>query len=347
MHNQTVVVLSALEGNERQIFRPFLTNEQVIRHPATQTDYYSGTLQTETGDVRLILGRTDQTNVSAALETDRALAHFTPRYAFFVGVAGGLKDVEVGDIVIGKDVYGYERGKTTADGFRARPGAGNSSYALERAATGFVHSQPWQDIARDLPNGNFPSPVNIVTGTIASGEKVDGAVTSELHRFLQEHCNHALAVEMEGFGFLEAARQHPQVHALIVRGISDLVDDKSKSDGLGSQPYASANAAAFTIALIKQLYSTTYTKRLPTPEEAKQLIAIASELYSGGIRDAAIWERAGGRVSDIAVSPNGRTQWQDAMRHMRNGGRGASFSKLLDEMLEDFPDKVELLSIRG
>ncbi|MBO3273485.1 5'-methylthioadenosine/S-adenosylhomocysteine nucleosidase, partial [Hymenobacter defluvii] len=244
-----------MEGNERQVFRPYLSNEQVVRHPATQTDYYTGTLLTETGEVKLVLGRTDQTNVSAALETGQALNHFTPRYAFFVGVAGGLKDVDLGDIVIGKDVYGYERGKTTADGFKARPGAGNSSYVLERTATHFVQSKEWKDIARQLPNGTFQSPINIVTGTIASGEKVDGAVTSELHTFLQQHCNHALAVEMEGFGFLEAARQHPQVHALVVRGISDLVDDKSKSEGLGSQPYASANAAAFTIALIKQLYS--------------------------------------------------------------------------------------------
>ncbi|MBO3272386.1 effector-associated domain EAD1-containing protein, partial [Hymenobacter defluvii] len=78
-----------------------------------------------------------------------------------------------------------------------------------------------------------------------------------------------------------------------------------------------------------------------------QLIAIASNLYSGGIRDIGIWERAGGRVADITISLNGRAQWQEAIRHVRNGGRGASFAKLLDEMLEDFPDNEELSLLRG
>jgi nucleoside phosphorylase len=347
MPNRIIVILSALEGAERQVLRQYLSNETVVRHPDSRTDYYAGDIQTETGGVRLILARTDQTNVSASLETDRALSFFKPHYAFFVGVAGGLKDVAIGDLVIGKDVFGYERGKVTAEGFKSRPGAGNSSYQLERAATNFAHSIAWQQIAESLPNHNFPEPVQVVTGTIAAGEKVDAAITSELHQFLNLHCNHALAVEMEGFGFLEACRQHQAVHGLLVRGISDLVDNKGITDKLGSQPYASANAAAFTIALIKQLYSKEATNRLPTVEEGKRLVALASNLYSGGIRDMSIWERAGGKVADIAVSPSGRTQWQDAVRMLTNGGRGATLTILLDEMLEDFPYHPDLIQLRG
>ncbi|GAB3857100.1 hypothetical protein GCM10028822_30260 [Hymenobacter terrigena] len=347
MPNRTVVILSALEGAERQLFRPYLVaaSETIERHPDTHTDYYVGTLATETGDVKLVLARTDQTNVSASLETDRALSHYKPHYAFFVGVAGGLKDVGIGDLVIGKDVYGYERGKATDEGFKARPGAGNSSYALERAATSFAYSPAWNALAAQLPTAHFSNPIKVLTGTIASGEKVDSDVESELHHFLHLHCNHALAVEMEGFGFLEASRQHQQVHALLVRGISDLVNNKGQSEALGSQPYASANAAAFTIGLIRQLYSREVFNRLPTPAEAKQLVTVASELYPSGIQTGSIWERAGGRVADIAVSQNGRAQWQEAARWLRTGGRGGTFATLLEEMMQDYPDNPALLAL--
>lgn len=347
MPNQTVLILSALEGPERQVLRKHIADETDVQHPDSHTDYYSGSLQTESGKIRIILGRTDQTNVSASLETDRALILFKPRYAFFVGVAGGLKDVGIGDLVIGKDVFGYERGKTTPDGFKSRPGSGNSSYQLERAATNFAHSAAWKSVAEKLPNNNFPKPVNVVTGTIASGEKVDADVESELHKFLKLHCNHALAVEMEGYGFLESCRQHQDVHGLLVRGISDLVVAKEEAEELDSQPYASENAAAFIFALIQQLYSKGVTNRLPTADEGKQLVAVACELYPGGIKELDIWARAGGHVADIAVSPNGRMQWMDAIRWMRNGGRGATLNGLLEVMLEDFPSHPEVIQLRG
>ena len=189
--------------------------------------------------------------------------------------------------------------------------------------------------------------MNVVIGTIASGEKVDADVKSELHKFLKLHCNHALAVEMEGYGFLESCRQHQDVHGLLVRGISDLVENKDGVERLGSQPYASENAAAFTFALIQQLYSTEIAKRVPSADEGKQLVAVACDLYPTGIKELDVWARAGGRVADVAVSPNGRTQWMEAVRWMRNGGRGATLVGLLDVMLEDFPAHPEVILLRG
>jgi len=70
--------------------------------------------------------------VNAAIETGQALAYFQPNYAFLVGVAGGLKDADIGDLVIGDDAFGYERGKATATGLSARPSVGTISYQLER-----------------------------------------------------------------------------------------------------------------------------------------------------------------------------------------------------------------------
>ena len=50
-------------------------------------------------------------------------------------------------------------------------------------------------------------------------------------------------IEMEGRGFLQALHANPSVSALIVRGISDLIDHKAEADAAQSQLVASRNAS--------------------------------------------------------------------------------------------------------
>lgn len=344
----TILILSALEKKERQIVLDHLIDYKVIKHPVTQTDYYEA-IKTVNGHVqRVILGRTDQTNYNAGIETERAINYFNPQYIFFVGVAGGLKDVKVGDIVIGQDVYGYERGKADEikvgkkiiPKFKPRPKFGLSSYSMERLATNYAHSEDWKDKALKLVENTFHNTIEIYSGTIASGEKVDASVKSELHLFLKQNCSHALAIEMEGLGFLEACRAYPQIQSLLIRGISDLVENKEGSDSKGSQEYASKTAAAFLFGLLSKIIQND----TPPQSQNQILLDVLCKLYPEGVKDNNVFKRAGGDLSKIRLNTNGFVQWHDTIELIGNGG-SIPLRELVKIMSEDFPQNEFIKNI--
>ena len=55
------------------------------------------------------------------LKVNEAISSLSPKYVFLAGIAGGIKDPKIGDIVIGTKAYFYEGGKETNKGFVARP----------------------------------------------------------------------------------------------------------------------------------------------------------------------------------------------------------------------------------
>lgn len=334
-----ILILTALEV-ERIAVEYHLNNIKPIVHPETGTDYIKGTYQCKAGTFEVIVARTDQTNINAAIETERAIAHFNPEYAFFVGVAGGLKDVKVGDLVIGRDVYAYERGKAEKNTFKPRPQFGASTYALERLAGQYAKSEAWNQTMKKLLNREFAPVITTYTGTIASGEKVDASIDSDLHKFLRQNASHALAIEMEGLGFLEVCRMRPLIKTLLLRGISDLVDDKGQMDSQGSQPYAAANVAAFLFGLLEQLdFSDGITGR--TKEQ--KLVEILCKLYPGGLRDNQIWLAAGGDLSLINLGQSGKGQWVEAIRTLKLGGGGnVSIDSLIKNVVDEYGENKDV-----
>lgn len=62
---------------------------------------------------------------------------------------------------------------------------------------------------------------------ITAGEKVVASIQSDIFHFLRASYNDVIVVEMEGFGFLSAVFAYPNIKAIVIRGISDLIKDKN------------------------------------------------------------------------------------------------------------------------
>jgi nucleoside phosphorylase len=209
-------------------------------------------------------------NAGAATQAERAIDYFQPDVILFVGVAGGIKDkgVNLGDVVASTKIYGYESGKETELGFQPRPAVVLPAFDLEQRARAESRKDDWLNrlIVRD------PKP-KVFVAPIAAGEKVIASTKSVLYQFLRAHYGDAVAVEMEGFGFLNATRANHQVLAMVVRGISDLIDGKANADATGSQDRAANHASAFAFQLLEKFQ----------PEKQQKEQTISQPLQESGV----------------------------------------------------------------
>lgn len=261
------VILTALRV-EYMAVRAHLTDLKEKMHPRgtiyERGVFWANEQMWEVGIVEIGAG-----NPQAALECERAIQHFDPSVIFFVGVAGGIKDVGLGDVVIADKIMGYESGKAK-DQFQPRPDGGYLSYALVQRARAEGRKNDWlQRLGDYLPN-RAPS---VLIGAIAAGQKVVGSTKSETWRLLRSTYGDVLAVEMEGHGFLRAIHASQQVDALVIRGISDLIEGKSESDAAGWQEMASRYASAFAFEVLAKYTPALGRQDSQTPTKLSDKVA--------------------------------------------------------------------------
>jgi 5'-methylthioadenosine/S-adenosylhomocysteine nucleosidase len=233
----TVLVLTAL-ALEYAAVRPHIEDREELVHPddagtRVERGRLSGT------DWHVAVAELGEGNSNAAALTTQIIGWLKPEAVLFVGVAGSLKaDIEIGDVVVGTKVYGIHGGKQTENGFQVRPEAWPVSNALVNAARSAV---------RDMAG------VRAHFKPIASGDVVLADAESKIAQHLREHYNDAAAIEMEGAGAVRAAHLNGQLHALVLRGISDHADAaKHKADATGSQERAAAQAASVAVATLRK-----------------------------------------------------------------------------------------------
>ncbi|MBO0792464.1 MAG: hypothetical protein J2P36_16165, partial [Ktedonobacteraceae bacterium] len=138
--------------------------------------------------------------------------------------------------------------------FLPRPEVGLATPRMESWARSVKHESLWFERAKKK-NTSLVSltPPRAFVEPIAAGEKVVNSMRSPTVELLQKQYSDTLALEMEGYGFLRAAYSYPGIDALVIRGISDLLEGKSEADATHSQEIASCHASAFAFELLAQL----------------------------------------------------------------------------------------------
>ncbi|GAA2629151.1 hypothetical protein GCM10010399_71080 [Dactylosporangium fulvum] len=258
MNGSLVVILTAL-NLEYEAVRERMTDPRLHRHPAG-TRFETGRLGPS--GCRVALGLVGKGNHPAAVLAERAIAEFSPAAVLFVGVAGALwPSIRLGDVVVASQVYAYHGGTSEDDGLKARPRAWEISHGAGQIAQHLIRSGAW---ALGLPDGGTPE---VHFGPIAAGEVVQDSAVSEQARWVRQHYNDAVAIEMESAGVAQAGHLNRALPVVVVRGISDRADGtKTTTDGANWQPRAAANAAGFAVALAQELIADDTAGR-PEPME--------------------------------------------------------------------------------
>lgn len=244
MTNDLVVILTAFDL-EYQAVREKLVSPQLHQHGKGSL-FEVGRLRDS--DCRIALGQTGKGNHPAAVFAERAMHQFSPAALLFVGVAGALWDkTKLGDIVVATHVYSYHGATSEDDGAKARPRAWETAHPLHQLAQHVARADDW---AHDLPGDHMPK---VHFGPVAAGEVLHNSRHSYEARWVREHFNDALAIEMEAAGVAQAGHFNG-VPVAIVRGISDRADGTKNSSGDADwQPRAAAGAATFATHLAKRL----------------------------------------------------------------------------------------------
>ena len=259
------VIVTAIPVEYKAV-RAHLSNLQENTHP-DGTVYEIGQFSSNGRSWKVAIVEIGAGIADAAVETKRAIDYFQPNAVLFVGVAGGIKDVELGDVVAATKVYGYESGKVVEERFLPRPSVSAVSYRLEQRARAEARKEEEGWLKRILNNVSQLSPRAFV-GAIAAGDKVVASTRSDVYQLLRSSYGDALAVEMEGHGFLKAVRANQQIDALVVRGISDLIDKKGEVDAAGYQEIAARHASAFAFEILAKLDSGSgnFGQTSPSPD---------------------------------------------------------------------------------
>ncbi|MGW7615892.1 phosphorylase family protein [Streptomyces antimycoticus] len=332
-----VVVLTALEVEYRAV-RAHLEDPRPVKAERGAL-FELGLFRDGSGERTVAIHMTGPGNPGAAASVERAAALFAPRAVLFVGVAGGRKDVALGDVVAADAVYDYETGKDTESGFLPRQKTHQSAYGLVQLARLVAAGDAWQ--GRIRPGDDAPRPRAHVK-PLAAGGRVVAHHRSDAGLRLAAGAGDALAVDMEGFGFLAGAYVNQQLDALVIRGISDLLGDKGEAHDERWQPVASRHAAAFAFELIGRIpvaadapaaqplaaetrSLVTDTRALGTdmPSLATSARSVAAETHPEAPRRRRLTIRDLGGLADTLLAVSGMTspaRWQQLLDELPTVG---------------------------
>jgi nucleoside phosphorylase len=215
--------------------------------------YYEATVQGVHVKWTLYASFTEAGTGAAAAGAADAILNFNPDVVIYAGIAGGIKEkgMKLCDVVAATEVLDYDGGKDTKDGLIPRTRQLQSAFALKQLAGFTWIEDEWRKRILAVVEGFDVTQPVAHTEPIAAGGKVVASTRSDTYKLVRRTADRAVAVEMEGSGFLGAVQRYGD-KGIVIRGISDLIDGKSAADKAGVRKQAVANAVAFVFELLHQ-----------------------------------------------------------------------------------------------
>jgi nucleoside phosphorylase/DNA-binding XRE family transcriptional regulator len=351
---RTVLVVTAL-SEERKAVISFLESVKTDQDDFSLS-YVYGYFESKTlgRPWKIILpAPTRAGNVKSAAKTALSLS-VRPDIIFFIGVAGGFpKKVNMYDVVVADRVYYVEPAKIDTDNsYIPRPDDHKVTAKLLSRAQSLQDIGGWQELLQpELPN----EPIEVWIEPIAAGEKLVASSSSNDFARIRNAAPRAVAVENEGFGVLEAAHE-AAVNALVIRGISDLLDNRPLSHRgiIGEEERAAPDpikfkaarhAAAFMFGILS-LLSDEDVGEIRSAEEEYVYVRLKwkdlHDLARG--RTLAIEITEGAPVRDVVVKP-GSVEVEFKTVRLFAALLYATWieQNILSDLFKDKPDVVETL----
>jgi nucleoside phosphorylase len=306
-HAQRALLLTTVEHESHAVKAHLVETEILIGKKGALYEF--GRFPDPAGDWLVVHAITQQGNSDAGLAAQKAYQEFGDfDVQMFVGVAGSLKDdIPIGSVVIGNYVYNGHSAKVGDSETFARPHGLAAAPELLNAARGLIHIGDWRTLIRasadtELPNTadypcNFP-PLAIIKGVV-SGEEVVASDQSERYAWIRLHFNDCGAIDMEGWGVMNAGH-HENAPSIIVRGISDMCVGKDHAKDKLHQPIAAAHAAAFAFSIL------SFRSKVRTTRSPAATSSIQGEVEEGDGKPVAV---ADSRVELVFNFQGDKDEW--------------------------------------
>jgi nucleoside phosphorylase len=190
------------------------------------------------GIVKIISG-----NSASSLEVDRSIHYFHPQVVMFVGIAKGVGNINLGDVVVATKVYEFESAKVGSHGFLL-PTVEHSSTSLVQRARTEAQKSDW------LRWGESIEEPKVVLGAISTGEMMWSHWMTDIYHTLHKD---VVALEKESFGWSSVVFSFPDTNMILIRGISDLGEENEAKNDHDWQRKAASHASIFACALLAKL----------------------------------------------------------------------------------------------
>lgn len=213
--------------------------------------YYIGTITDDKKTRKVVtVQSTDMGMVSASLTAINLSKHYKSRYIIIAGIAAGIGEHNLGDILIPREVWNYSSGKYCGkdDNLLFKPDP--KVIQLDAKIIEAIR-QNYSEVLLKIKNA-WPQKINVDINICDSPMACGTAVVANkklVEENIISHFRKSGGLDMETYGVFFAARSmcDSKPIAICIKSVSDFADD-NKGDGY--QPYAAYTSANFTKHLI-------------------------------------------------------------------------------------------------